>query len=352
MNQETLKNWGSFLAFLVLAGISCWATEHSFHLLIAWMPEAFVWGVTVAFFFVSSYGTKLIVDALNKDLWIEHRRFKFWLGIVLIVVFWLLMSLPTNTHTFFYNHNIGNVAQEDMETTSKYLTQIRDRANTDSTYFAFHDLVNEKFKAVESEFNSIGAGVSGKRGNGLHVRNLLGKINPMLDKEISGLQIRFNDNPRAWNSTDQRILSDYENQKNVCLAQIKEVRYKATHAAAEEALEVSEKIKVMNDTIDKMVQSGNIYEDVITQTDAIVLSGYSLIKNNSRFVRFDNPTDRAVYTAANLETRIKRMLSVIDVWEDFFRGKYPKSFFGYILLSILVDVAAFIFFDFAFKRKE
>ena len=46
------------------------------------------------------------------------------------------------------------------------------------------------------------------------------------------------------------------------------------------------------------------------------------------------------------------MLSVIDVWIDFFKGKYPVSFLFYVLLSVLVDVAAFIFFDFAFKKRE
>ena len=69
MKTENLKTWGSLLAFVILAAISCWATEHSFHLLIKWMPEVFVWGLTIAFFIVASYGTKMVVDALNKDNW-------------------------------------------------------------------------------------------------------------------------------------------------------------------------------------------------------------------------------------------------------------------------------------------
>ncbi len=130
METENLKNWGALIAFVVLAAISCWATEHSFHLLLnKFMPDAFVWGLTIAFFIVASYGTKLIVDALNKDIWIDHRRRTFWIGTVLLLVFWLLMSMPTNTHTFFYNHDIGNKVQEDLATTSAYLEQIKNRQN-------------------------------------------------------------------------------------------------------------------------------------------------------------------------------------------------------------------------------
>lgn len=353
MKQENLKNWGCLTAFLVLAGISCWATEHSFHLLIKWMPEIFVWGLTIAFFVVASYGTKMIVDALNNDIWMDHRRRKFWLGTILVLVFWLLMSMPTNTHTFFYNHNIGTVAQEDLETTSKYLSQIRDRQNIDSAYFDLHNKVSEKFKLVEAEFNAIsGQGSSGKRGNGEYVRRLIGEINPMLDQEISGMQIKFNDSPSVWYSTDQRILSGYENQKNRCLEQIKEQNYKVSKKSSIEADEHLKKMGIMNDTIKVMVEVGDIYEDVITQADGVALSGYACIKNNQKFIKFDNTIDRRHYTAENLETRIKRLLSVIDVWLDFFAGKYPMSFFFYILLSILVDIAAFMFFDFVFKRKD
>lgn len=353
MKQEDIKNWGSFLAFIVLAAISCWATEHSFHLLIQWMPEAFVWGLTIAFFIVASYGTKLIVDALNKDIWMDHRRRTFWIGTCLVLVFWLFMSMPTNTHTFFYNHNIGNIVQEDLTETSKYLTQIKDRQNVDSAYYVLHNEVNEKFKKVEEEFNAIaGTGGSGKRGNGEYVRRCLGEINPLLDKEISGTQIKFNDSPGAWYSTDQRILSDYVAQKNRALEAIKENNYKVSRSAATEAAEDLRKIGIMNDTIKIMVETGNVHEDVITQADGVVLSGYACVKNNQKFVKFETENDKNLYTAENLETRIKRMLSVIDVWLDFFGGKYPISFLFYVLLSILVDVAAFMFFDFAFKKRE
>lgn len=350
MKTENLKNWGAFIAFLILAAISCWATEHSFHLLIKWMPAPFVWGLTIAFFIVASYGTKMIVDALNKDLWMDHRRRTFWIGAVLVFIFWLLMSMPTNTHTFFYNHNIGNKVQEDLTTTSTYLEQIKTRENVDSAYFVVHDQINEKFKLVEAEFNATGG--TGHRGNGEYVRKLLGEINPILEKEIPGSSIKFNDAKWAWNNADQKILTEYEAQKNRSLEQIKDQNYKVSKTAAGEAAEDIRKIGLMTDTIKIMVETGSIHEDVITQAEGVILSGYTCIKNNQKYVKFDNQKDKKLYTAENLETNTKRMLSVIDVWIDFFKGKYPISFLFYVLLSILVDVAAFIFFDFAFKKRE
>lgn len=350
MKTENLKNWGAFIAFLILAAISCWATEHSFHLLIKWMPEPFVWGLTIAFFIVASYGTKMIVDALNKDLWMDHRRRTFWIGAVLVFIFWLLMSMPTNTHTFFYNHNIGNKVQEDLTTTSTYLEQIKSRENVDSAYYVLHDQVNDKFKLVEAEFNATGG--TGRRGNGEYVRKLLGEINPILEKEISGSSIKFNDAKWAWNNPDQKILTGYEVQKNRSLEQIKDLNYKVSKTAAGEAAEDIRKIGLMTDTIKVMVETGSIHEDIITQAEGVILSGYTCVKNNQKYVKFDNQKDKKLYTAENLETTTKRMLSVIDVWIDFFKGKYPVSFLFYVLLSILVDVAAFIFFDFAFKKRE
>ena len=47
------------------------------------------------------------------------------------------------------------------------------------------------------------------------------------------------------------------------------------------------------------------------------------------------------------------MISVIDVWGDYLTGAYAGyGFVFWIIISILVDVAAFIFFDLAFKKRE
>lgn len=106
--EKKIKVIGCIIAFLILAGISCWATEQSLHLLLptGW-PEVLVWGITIAFFVVASLGTKMIADTLNSPAFIDNRKVKLFGGILLVIFFWLLMSMPTNTHTFFYNDKIG-----------------------------------------------------------------------------------------------------------------------------------------------------------------------------------------------------------------------------------------------------
>ena len=86
--MEKIRVLGCGFAFLILAGISCWATEQSLHLLLpAGWPEFLVWGSTVAFFIVASFGTKLIVDTLSSTSFIDNRKFKLFDGILLIVFF-------------------------------------------------------------------------------------------------------------------------------------------------------------------------------------------------------------------------------------------------------------------------
>lgn len=70
-------------------------------------------------------------------------------------------------------------------------------------------------------------------------------------------------------------------------------------------------------------------------------------------MNFSSKTDEANYTADNPVTKVKRMISVFDVWEDFMAGEYAgHGFMFWIIISILVDIAAFIFFDLAFKKRE
>lgn len=82
-------------------------------------------------------------------------------------------------------------------------------------------------------------------------------------------------------------------------------------------------------------------------------TAYNTVKKNSDFVNFSSKEDEANYTANNPITKVKRMISVFDVWEDFFAGEYSGHGFAFwIIISILVDVAAFIFFNLAFKKNE
>ena len=347
--MEKFRFIGSFIAFLILAGISCWATEQSLHLLLpAGWPEVLVWGITIAFFVVASIGTKVIVDALGSDYFIENRRLHLIGGVLLVLFFWLIMSMPTNTHTFFYNDKIGSVVTKDIETTNKYLKQIVDKGSADvkpldSIGTDIKNKVEEQRTHIVAQFN--GEEPPYKRGNGPVIGNHLKEINLILNSSII-------QDPR-YNSTDASILAKYHVEIDKALDAVLK-----THTISDQSVlnanKQRKRLAALNDSIQNNIASGNLSEAEIKQCEKELSDGYNTIASNKLFVEFEpNTNDEEVYTKENGETRTHRMASVISVFfVDFLSGKYPASFWYYVLLSILVDIAAFIFFDIAFKRRN
>lgn len=182
--MEKFKFIGSFLAWLLLAGISCWATEKSLHMLLpANWPEIAVWGITIAFFVVASIGTVLIVNSLMSDGFVDNRKGKLFGGILLVICFWLLMSMPTNTHTFFYNDKIGSTITEDIKTTNGYLQQIV--KNGTSSTPVLDEEGKRIFDAVEEQRRHLVAQFHGKEapyipGNGKIIGIHLDSINHII----------------------------------------------------------------------------------------------------------------------------------------------------------------------------
>ena len=131
MGQNNTLKIVSVFAFIALASVSCWATQESLHLLQPNWPQFLCWIVTIAFFIIASWGTKLIVDSLNQNVYVEGRGKKLIGGILILLFFWLVFSMPTNTHTFFYRNSIESVTRSDISTTKGYLAQLRDNTLTE-----------------------------------------------------------------------------------------------------------------------------------------------------------------------------------------------------------------------------
>lgn len=111
-------------------------------------------------------------------------------------------------------------------------------------------------------------------------------------------------------------------------------------------------LELVKKYIDEGTLDLNDADDIKTICDKLN-AGYSTIRTYKQFVDFKDEKDEITYTSSNAITKVKRMISVFDVWEDFFNGEYKgHGFFFWVLISILVDVAAFIFFDIAFKKRE
>lgn len=350
MNDNKFVKIFTLLGFLAFAAVSCWATAESLHLLLPSWPNAFCWAVTVGFFFIASWGTKMITDSL-RDNDMENRRLHLIGGIIIVLVFWLLCSLPTNTHTFFFRNLIDDKVTADISTTQGYLAQIKDNTSIDAKIqqrqAEIDRNINIKLQSLETEIkNPLNPG------NGPATEKILGEIAQILGvpsiNKLSG----------SGNSEAERNTL-YKAYREVILMQ-----------AATKKDNIKKELTPANDNYRKTAEKdwnnlenmkNQIKDEEISLTDAddiknvcnTLNQGYATVKAHQNFVEFKNDEDKEAYTNANPQTKVARLLSVYDVWVDFLTGKTGGlSFIFWILISALVDIAAFVFFDICFSKND
>ncbi|MBP3471323.1 MAG: hypothetical protein J6K41_03695 [Paraprevotella sp.] len=351
MNENKFLKLFGLLAFLAFAAVSCWATAESFHLLLSSWPLAMCWVVTIGFFFIASWGTKMIVDSLNQKIYLEKRGLRLFGGILILLIFWLACSMPTNTHTFFYRSVINDKVTNDLTTTEGYLMQIRDNATTEARIkirlAELEKKVDVKLGELKAEIeNDANPGFGPKAKEILRdFAEILGvvKIEPLTFKGTS-----IQDRQKLYDAYRQKMYILMEAKK---LNIIKEMTPSNNNHQKQADKDYKNLVLVK-----KYVEDGtlnlNDAEDIKSICDKLN-AGYATIRTYKQFVDFKDETDQMTYTAPNAVTKVKRMISVFDVWEDYLAGQYAgHGFFFWVLISILVDVAAFIFFDIAFKKRE
>lgn len=350
--QNKLLKLLYLVAFVALAGVSCWATAESLHMLLDTWPVVFCWIVTIAFFIIASLGTKLIVDSLNQNVYVEKRGAKLILGIVITLVFWLVCSMPTNTHTFFYRSVANSIAKDDIQTTSGYLNQLVNDTQTENKIKEKQTELDNKVKAkltdLETEIKN-----DANPGFGPNAKEILRQFAELLDVPKV--------DPISYKSTSvqQRAkLVDMYRQKIYALEETRKDAIRASMTAANKA-EYQKKartdVKNLEFIAEEMNNNPSALNDVMFahEVDNRLLAGYATIKTYNDFISFQSESDTEKYVTEHPITKLKRLMSVFDVWRDVLTGQYKgHGFIFWILISILVDIAAFIFFDLTFKKRE
>jgi hypothetical protein len=320
-------------------------------LLPTW-PLYAVYVVTIGFFAIASLGTKMIVDSLNQNIYLEKKGLRLIGGIFIILVFWLVCSMPTNTHTFFYHSVANGIAKEDIQTTTGYLNQLINDTQIENQIKAKQTELDNKVKAkltdLETEIKN-----EAQPGFGPKSKEILHQFAELLDvPRVEQL---------TYNSTSEQkrqILVDMYRTKIYALADTKKQSIRNSMEAANK-VEYQKAAKNAATNIELIAEQMNndpsALNDIVFahELDNRLLTGYATIKTYKNFVSFDPKSDEERYTAQHPITRIKRLMSVFDVWKDTLNGVYKgHGFIFWILISILVDIAAFIFFDLAFKKEE
>lgn len=351
MNENSSLKIFSILAFIAFACVSCWATAESLHLLLDSWPIVMCWIVTVGFFVIASIGTKLIVDSLNKNIYQEKRGLKFIGGLILVVVFWLICSMPTNTHTFFYRTVIYYVTNNDIQRTTGYLAQIKENTkNKEQAELKVKQLENELNLLLDELEIEIRNAVN--PGFGPQAKTIFRKFAKLLDvDQIAPLNVK------AITPKQRQDLCDAYRQKMYLLKETKERNINQSIPVPSKAnlKEAAASLKNLNQA-KEMIASGEIDLNDTKDVKAVSVqlnTAYNIIKKNDQFVNFKSEMDKMEYMANSPITKVKKLISVFDAWEAFLKGEFAGHGFGFwIMISILVDIAAFIFFDIAFKNRD
>lgn len=340
------------VAFVALAGVSCWATAESLHMLLSTWPVVFVWIVTIAFFIIASLGTKMIVDSLNQNVYVEKRGMKLIFGIIITLIFWLVCSMPTNTHTFFYRSVANAIAKDDIQTTIAYLDQLQNDTQTEQKIkdqqTELENKVNAKLTDLETEIKN-----DANPGFGPNAKEILHQFAELLN--VATIE------PISYRSTSKQQRDNLVKMYRTKIYALKETEKNAIRArmTAANKAEYQKKARIDAKNLDliatEMNNNPSALNDVTFahEVDNRLLAGYATIKTYNNFISFNSDSDKERYVTEHPITNLKRLMSVFDVWRDVLTGQYKgHGFVFWILISILVDVAAFIFFDLSFKKNE
>ena len=353
MEQNKFVKIFSLCAFLAFATVSCWATAESLHLLLPALPLVLAWIITIGFFVIASIGSKMIVDSFNQNIYMEKRGLNLIGGTILLLVFWLICSMPTNTHTFFYRNCITDVTLDDLKNTEGYLNDIRDNTFAEEKFrLQCADLeskVNAKLEDLRLEIDGP------DHGDGPKAQAILVEISELLKcapiTKIDGPTATKQQRTNLVNAYREKILAQLQTREAAIYLQM--VDEKKVAQAQKTATADIKNVQKAVYGLEEMRKNGVQDDATINAANGILKGAYSTVKNYSDMVVFKSDADREAYTADNQVTKTTRLLSVIDTWMDFMKGEFAgRGFLFWIIISILVDVAAFVFFDIAFKKSE
>lgn len=355
MEQNKFLKIFSLVAFIAFAAISCWATAESLQFALPNWPAPACWVISIGFFIIASIGTTMIVTSLNQRSEVENRGWKLVGGLVVTLVFWLICSMPTNTHTFFYRNKCNDVV-EDLGATVKYLDQLaKAQKITDSIEGEYKEVENklkglrrDLYDEIVNEWN---------RGVATNARAIMSEI-----EKVSGQEIReLSKSQHPKSESEAKRLADIYDKKVGEIINDKRVEKDRI------IKEIKQSSRYVKEAQDRLIELQNaelaIEKGELSLLNAKemksltkkLLEGYTTINHYSQWVSFSSQEDKALYTAEEqkLVTKTELMINVFSVWKEFLQGKYKGLGLWYwVIIAILVDVAAFIFFNITFAKRD
>jgi len=356
-------------AFVFLATISCLATAQSLTLTLGldflpfWATLILAFILSVFVYILTSYCFKQMIDSHNDKYCasihktVPDRRKMFWGGLLGVLFFWIICSLPTNTHSMLHMKVAKQVAlaeldkQKEVLSNKLILTDIdfkKDFRNDSSQLSTSIGILREKFANEVTH--------QGRPGLGDSAKVILHNIEIKCEVPVGSHFITTG----FENVAPNIIVETFDPQINkLCEKRIDVLRGIRDNKIADsynEKIALGNLISSISDARDGL-KNGKIN---VTQARKVIDDGYSYNSDYEKEMLDKievlkkeedghNPNNIKSYVTY----RIDRLYSVFNVWGDFFSGKLPKEFdmLYWIMWAAILDIAALIFSGIAFRGK-
>ena len=358
-------NFSKILPLIVFAALAFFSCSWTANSLYVWQPDlTFVgaWFLAIAFYIIASICFSMIMKAFDKYASYHHSSFgrgaHLFVGILGVLAFWIFFSLPTNTHNFIYKSEIKQVASDELNRAKEYLGGLNSNAGNlcvqrvMAEYDKIENIYTIKLTQLLSEIDN-----PGDEGFGPKCEQILKELELEVGNGIKIQRVNVGKTKRDW-------LLAYANIKNQCDAQLENFRIKRDQKIEECKRNINtEKFANLIANLDlglsDLTEKGSDNE-VINAINNDLRDAYSIIKTNQDNIVFKGETDterakeREHYTKDGAIPATEELKSVPSVWWDYLTtNKYSgHGFLWKIMLSLLVDLAAFVFFNIAFNSNK
>lgn len=345
--------------FVIFGAISCFATSESLYLTFDGAFPRFIWvAIVIGFYIITSLGTKWIIESFSSNFQ-ENRRLKLFGGFLIVFVFWLAVSFPTNAHTFLYKRAAKTVAQKEIAWQDKQLYSI-----TDVNAWAYDKeaAINKQVADIESLKESLIGEIKHPDRKGFaekadsillkiedKLRIAKGSIHRIEAKNFSTNEMNRLDKHYSNAIADQLVIYESKLQKDLAI-QIAN-REKEVERAKDTKKRLEAMIKALND-------NKNVNEAMLKEARAQINNAYNILDN---YTITGESSYRTKYVENEKGLPSHKLTNAGEiVYKDYLTGqlnkKYDiqetKSMIYFILISLMIDIAAFLFFNIAFKSNN
>lgn len=340
MQKNVITKLFYLIAFLVMMGISSWATGESFSLLLGW-PLWTCCLLAALIFVISSMGCDLMVGSFSRDFFgsSRERTLRFLGGLIMLLVAWGVFSFPTNTHTFLYTASVKNVLALDLDVTKNALDDMLKSPQTEGYK------LKEKMEQAKTKLTIL---------KNVYLNEIVNPVNKGVNHEADKKLRDFNNELVKYDGEEIKALSGNPKTMKECREYVASM-----NALMQPAIE-STVTSYFVTKAEKLVD-GKDQKEIKAMVDQITKDRKYLEANMDKMIPDD--TFKAMethlakcYTKISERTgkdyfkgqpRAQRLRSVKTVWADWWNdASHLKEydFTLWILLSLVVDLAGFVFF--------